>query len=240
MKIGVGVTTRNRHDIFSVSMDYHHQCQSSDMRYVVVDDASDLRVCVRPGIEVVRHTERKGIAKAKNACLRALRACDYVFLFDDDTFPTHPDWAMRYIHAHEMTGVHHFLHLQPIGKVQKRTSYVMNGVTIDQYTDCGGVMLFLTQKVLERVGGYNEAYDTYGFEHGGYTNRIHRAELTCNLAPYLALPAAPIWAMDWNGVPRGTDIVWRSSVVDDDIPALIAKNMPLYYQECAGPVYHAL
>jgi hypothetical protein len=237
MKIGVGITTRNRHDILAVSMDYHARCASKAMKYVIVDDASDTPVIARPHIEVIRNETRLGIAKSKNKCLAALKDCDYIFLFDDDAFPTFHEWAQRYIDAHIKTGIHHFLHLKEVGLVKKRGVYEINDFLVDQYTNCGGVMLFLTQKVLKTVGGYNAEHGIYGFEHAGYTHRIHRAELTRSLPPYLAIPESFIWAMDWDGVPSGSRLTFRSSVTREEADESANANRVIYLKECEGRTY---
>jgi len=55
--------------------------------------------------------ERKGIAYGKNDCLKALKDCQYLFLFDDDCFPVREGWIEFFIKAHKESGQHHFLYL---------------------------------------------------------------------------------------------------------------------------------
>lgn len=237
MKIGVGVTTRNRPDVFSFAMDRHHACASKSMQYVVVDDASRDSVSVRPHVQLIRNEERLGIAKSKNKCIAALKDCDYIFLFDDDAYPDAHDWYERYIETHLATGIHHLMHLKETGSVVKIADYTINDVTVYQYSACGGVMLFLTKEVLKKVGGYNSAYEFYGYEHAGYTHRIHRAELTAGLTPYLGIPNSPIYSFDWDGIPYGPNVVWRSSVTAEEAVELSTRNAKIFQQECSGVIY---
>ena len=51
--------------------------------------------------------DRQGVARRKNECLRALKDCDYVFLFDDDCFPIKDGWVNFFIQS----GDAHLLYL---------------------------------------------------------------------------------------------------------------------------------
>ena len=76
-------------------------------------------LCVGMKIKFIHDV--KGVAAAKNECLRELKDCDYVFLFDDDCFPIKEGWAQMFIDAHNVTGCHHFsylhdyLHIRNVG-----------------------------------------------------------------------------------------------------------------------------
>src|ERR1044071_5616458 len=103
MKIGIGVTTYNRpsHIALWKEQVYKHAPECDYQIYI----ASDSFV-------------REGIAFRKNECLKALRNCDYIFLFDDDCFPIKNSWTNYYIDAHKISGQHHFLYLQETGTIR--------------------------------------------------------------------------------------------------------------------------
>jgi glycosyltransferase involved in cell wall biosynthesis len=236
VKIGIGVTTRNRHGVFCHSMLRHDACKPPGARYAVVDDGSDLPVQALDSWQLIRHPAQQGIAAAKNSCLRALRDCDYIFLFDDDAYPAGPEWWKPYINAHQQAGINHLIYLEPIGRVQKVSDIETSGIVLERYSNCGGVLMFITQEVIKKVGGYDPRYGIYGYEHAGYTHRIHRAGLQKDIPPYLSVKA-PIYAMDWRGKPQGATFAFSSSVKDEDIDELIAANKKIYEREEQANVY---
>lgn len=165
MRIGIGCTTYKRPEHLKL---WHTQIIKHTPIFddlFIADDSID----------------RKGIAYRKNECLRALRDCDYIFLFDDDTLPIKDGWAEFFINAHKASGQHHFMYLKEsptLRRINRETMVVDGKATdIDTYNNCAGCMMFLTKEVIERVGGFGK-YLNYGFEHAGYSDRIHKAGLT--------------------------------------------------------------
>ena len=94
-KIGIGITTHNRYDIFKKSYDEINRFLPSGAVLVVVDDASDTPVKEA----TFRFNENVGIAKAKNKCFELLydSGCEHFFLFDDDCYPLVEDWYKPYM-----------------------------------------------------------------------------------------------------------------------------------------------
>lgn len=129
-------------------------------------------LCVGMKIKFVHDV--KGVASAKNECLRELKDCDYVFLFDDDCFPIKEGWAQMFIDAHNATGCHHFSYLHDYLHIRK-VNQLDNGVSY--YNNSAGCMMFLTKDVIERVGAFNEAFGLYGYEHVEYSVRCKLAGL---------------------------------------------------------------
>ena len=172
MKIGIGVTTYNRPkqlELWKKQMD--RKCMinipygPNDIYIHIADDSTD----------------RKGIAHRKNECLKALKNCDYIFLFDDDCFPIKEGWAEFIIEASKVSGQQHMMYLKEtptIKAIGKLRDTVNEKDIIVEYNNCAGCMMFLTKEVIEKVGAYNPAYGFYGYEHAGYSNRIHAAGLT--------------------------------------------------------------
>src|SRR6187402_2101376 len=98
MRIGIGVTCHNRHEVARNTLSHICRLMPPDAKIVVVDDASTKEP---PFIPDYRFTTNVGIARAKNKCLELLDGCDHIFLFDDDTFPIADDWWEPYIESPE-------------------------------------------------------------------------------------------------------------------------------------------
>ena len=116
----------------------------------------------------------RGIAYAKNQCLKEAKDSEYVFLFDDDVFTLQKGWEDYFIELSKSTGEQHFLYMRD----NILTPKIGEKDELDFYASCNGCFIFLTKKVLEAVGGFNPQYRRYGFEHASYSTRIHKAGLT--------------------------------------------------------------
>ncbi len=109
-------------------------------------------------------TEGKGVAYSKNQCLRALKDCDKIFLFDDDCFPIKDGWD-------EIFQGNHQTYLNNWGRI-KQIKQIDHKV---YYNNCAGVLMYMSKQAVETVGAFNENFCKYGFEHADYSNRIHLA-----------------------------------------------------------------
>jgi hypothetical protein len=107
--------------------------------------------------------ERKGVAYSKNKCLEALSDCDYVFLFDDDCRPKKEGWVDFFVNS----GEGHLLFMN-----DKLHRFYLSKGNVRYYRDCGGVFMFMTKEAINRVGKFDEGFDTWGFEHAEYSFRI--------------------------------------------------------------------
>lgn len=125
------------------------------------------------------------IAKAKNECLYALKDCDHIFLFDDDTFVIKDNWIENFINS----GEEHLLYLterhNPFDESFDRTT--------KSYRDCGGCFMYIRKSVFDRVGYFNSEYKQYGFEHAGWSKRTgHHYKSLNNTKDY-------IYSLDYQG-----------------------------------------
>jgi GT2 family glycosyltransferase len=190
--ISIGISTRNRPELLEIALKHFHRYMpfNYSVRMMVYDDFSDNEYFDRyfelaykyPYISFYFSTPRVGIAKAKNECIRSLRRCsNYIFLFDDDVFPVKYGWADLYIDTAEKNGIHHMMHLEQRGILQKIGE--KNG--IEEYNNCAGCMLFITKEVVDKVGGFNKNFGIYGYEHVLYTDRIHRSGLNNGFGKYI-------------------------------------------------------
>ena len=159
--IGIGITTLNRPDHLGYCLKMHEDFSGYDLMHVSKGEG--------------------GISQKKNESLKILQDCDYVFLFDDDCFPIREGWEQFFIGHSLRSGQQHFMYMNGVGvkKVEDGIGY---------YDHCQGVMLFMTKKCIESVGGFSPNFKKYGFEHANYSDRIHAAGLTPVSYTHLTLP----------------------------------------------------
>lgn len=247
MKIGIGVTTRNRAAVLENCLDHiraykPYSDKDNECRIVIVDDGSSPScepLVKRYGFDYIYHPERKGIAAAKNACLKHLEDCDYIFLFDDDCWPTKDGWYAIYIGASATSGIQHFNFLSHRHHGLAREKKVDNLYTGQTYHIqtmgiLGGPLLFLTKEVINKVGAFNPNYKVYGWEHVGYTVRIHRAGLTKGYGMFLHVREAEeyIYSSDYMGRPGH-----ESSIAGEHRQGFVNENLPAYEQDQTGDIY---
>jgi len=179
--IGIGVTTHNRKQVTETVAKIKQFTPHA--KVVVVDDASD-----NVPKSTFRFNNNVGIAKAKNKCLELLQDCEYIFLFDDDTYPIKLGWERHYIEAYKNTSNAHlcftFDHLNGGAK----NGNVKEGIIdrLSYYNNPCGCMMFITKEILKYVGGFSSQYQRYGYEHLGWSWRIHNAGFT--VKPFIDIP----------------------------------------------------
>ena len=168
-KIGIGVTSYNRPECLKECL--QHICDYSDVGaldgmskkdywFGRTSDGKDITIYAATDTD----EDRRGVAFRKNECLRALKDCDYVFLFDDDCFPIKDGWVDYFI-TH--SGGAHLLYLN------EQHNLTMRLGNCEIYSDCGGVFMFMTKEHIENVGAFNEKFKLWGFEHAEYSMRIN-------------------------------------------------------------------
>ncbi len=161
----------------------------------------------------------RGVAYSKNENLKALKDCDYIFLFDDDCYPINDEWVNFFTSSNE----YHTLFLN-----DSHGLIYWKGSTA-YYRDCGGVFMMLTKEVVAKVGAFGD-YGHYGFEHAGYSQRIYKAGFT--KAPYQMLRSTDKYlkALDYCG-----QIL--SSVSDEVKQKEIDKNRIKFVEEVNSKNY---
>lgn len=173
--IGIAISTHNRHETFKKTYDSVQQYLPPNAKCVVVDDASNIPVQEAD----YRFESNVGIAKTKNKCLELLQDCEHIFLFDDDTYPIHPDWYKPYIESQHP-------HLCYCFKSPDASITPTDREDIIVYSKGKGCMIYLTQQVLQTVGGFDTTFGQYGFEHLQYSRRVYNANLIPH--PYIDIP----------------------------------------------------
>lgn len=165
--IGIGITTYLRDEILN-------ECITNIQKYTLCD--YDLYIAKDS------YEDRKGVAYRKNECLWNLQKHKHIFLFDDDCYPQKDGWHEYVIQMAEKTKNNHFCYNKE-QFVPLKQSMIINGEIIDCYDASGGVFMYYSNEVIQKVGAFYTEYDLYGYEHIGHSIRIHRAQLTCDFFP---------------------------------------------------------
>ncbi len=171
-KIGIGITTHNRHDTFSTTLKNIKKYLPTGAELVIVDDASKKPV---KGA-TFRFDKNVGIAMAKNKCFELLEHCDHIFMFDDDCYPRVKDWYVPYIESGEPHLMYIFRDIKGIKLNDTDVLYVDSNIT--GYSHPRGCMLYYRNICLKVAGGMDISYCRWGFEHGDLSNRIYNLGLT--------------------------------------------------------------
>lgn|SRR5210317_112665 len=173
-KIGVGVITCDRVDMFDVCFDSIKEDWYDEL--VVIDDGKRNHPTVNRG-SCIKTNGGEGVGKAKNKALQHLldKDCDYIVLVEDDMKFTDNLFA-AYVDAYKKTGIHHFMFAYhgpankagiSYGKPVPRLVFdygPFDEVRIALNQHCVGAVTFYTRESLEQVGLYDENY-TNAFEH---------------------------------------------------------------------------
>lgn len=178
-RIGIGIITYNRPKYFK-------KCLKSVLKHlafvdqiVVYNDGSDVAYDYDwvPLRVVIKHVPvNKGVAVAKNWCLRDLMKhdCDYLFIIEDDMEILDRKAIVWYLAAHRMTGVDHmmFAHHGPANE-QPDSLLAISG-PIEVYKSCIGSYCFYTRDILEKVGLMDENFIN-AWEHVEHSWRINKS-----------------------------------------------------------------
>lgn len=207
MKIGIGITTTTGRNETASHAIAQIRKYSLTCKIVVVKDVY-------------------GIAKAKNQCLSQLDGCDHIFLFDDDTFPILTGWYEPYIES----GINHlsftFDKLHHGGTNGNRLLLKSeNGLNV--YQNPCGCMLYINRKCLDVVGGFDERFLGWGYEHVNYSQRIHNAGLT----PYLFMDVSNSLEL-FHSMDYHCEI--KSSVEHIQRAGFIQHNRAIYLSEAGS------
>ncbi|MES2287589.1 MAG: hypothetical protein V4547_17980 [Bacteroidota bacterium] len=204
MKIGIGVTTYQR-----------EECLQNFLKALKQ---------FPPKSEYIFHVAKDipNIAKAKNECLNALKECDYIFLFDDDTFPKQAEWDVPFIESGQAYSLY----------MNESYGVVQEMYDLTRYHDCSGCFMFLTKEIFEKVGYFNSAYGRYGYEHLGYFQRIKK--LTSDWG-FICLNATKnfIHSFDLDGT-RGFNTYHAPTIDFEERILLSDMNYPIYEKEVGG------
>ena len=178
-KIGIAVSTRNRHVPLATTLIEHQKYLPDNAYFIVVDDGSTLPVECPEWVTVVRHPTSLGIVEAKNTSLHTLieAGCEQLFLWDDDAYPLAKGWELPYIASPEPHLSYQFLDVSTPNK-NRDIAIVYKDSKHVAYTGQRGVMLYYHKSVIEKVGGFDRIYQRGMYEHVDLAMRINNAGLT--------------------------------------------------------------
>lgn len=142
---------------------------------------------------------KKGVAYSKNKCLQAINDSDIMILIDDDVLIQSPEAIDFIAQGHELSRQHHFLFMDKKHHEYVRTWQPTHDISIDLFNKCSGVFMSITKEAFNTVGYFDSRYYKYGYEHAGYTRRIHLSRL--NAHPFMMLTGMDryIKALDFEG-----------------------------------------
>lgn len=150
-RVGVGVITAGKRKI----QEYHIQSDRHEVDFHIQLDE-----------------KLEGPAKMRNKCLAKFAYYDFIFLFDDDTYPIRSGWIDYTIDHHLKSSCHWFGIPDPF-----RDEVVRVEGEVVYWNNLIGAFSFYSKTLLETIGGYNTAYNRYAYEDAGYQWRVHRSGL---------------------------------------------------------------
>lgn len=228
LSIGIGITTRNRHKLVASTYAKIKEL-TPNATIVIVDDASDTPVDI--DATVYRFDENVGIAKAKNKCLELLADCEHIFLFDDDAYPLVDGWYLPYIDSPE----HHLMYIFKDLATNKK----LNDITVvyeDEqhigYSGARGVMLYIDRYALNIVGGMDEEFGRWGWEHPAWSRRVYNNGL-CS-SPFTDVKGSEqlIYSLDEHEqVDRTVNSYDRAKIAQHNVELYKAKYYDSHYIE---------
>lgn len=224
-KIGIGISTRNRSEVFKKSYAEWLKFLPKDAKLVVVDDASDI-----PVEGAIRNENKKGIATVKNQLLEALDDCDHLFICDDDIYPLKDKWWEPYIQSEEPHLMYMFTQFAvPTSRPLKDCKEIYRGEIV-AYTHPRGCLLYIDRKVLDVVGGFDTSFGGSMYEHSDWSNRIYAAGLTT--FRYMDVPGSEDL---FHSMDEYAEV--KSSIPFEERRENIIRNKPIYSSQTDVPKY---
>ena len=214
--IGIAITTLNRRRMLKRTLRKMARYTPAGVPIVVVDDGSERAY---PQADHY-NTLPKGVANAKNHCLRLLMAnpdVKHLFLFDDDCYPTRHGWWKPYVDSAESHLAYLHSNLDPAGHAVVYDDGEI--IATERGTAC---MLYFTRDAIEEVGGFRPVYGRWSYEHDDLTYRLMNVGLT--RFPYQGLKHNQgIWNLDEH-------VHGRSSISSAERNPLREANRRLFEQ----------
>lgn len=167
-RVGLGVITYNRPDIFDTTMRAILDVLDGEFQSLVVfNDASDERYrsdyrriyrdVTGAGGQVITGKVNGGVAHAKNLALKALfdDGCTELFLAEDDIIPQNSRAIRAYLEAHDETGIG-LMNFAHHGDANKEPRVVDPPLAF--WPNCVGGWTFYTRECLDTVGALDERF----------------------------------------------------------------------------------
>ena len=180
-KIGIGVITCNRPDLFKICI---NNIPDVD-QVIVINDGEEYSDNLYPSkvSEVRNHNKNIGVGRSKNEALQFLlnNGCNHIFLSEDDVAIKNSNIIEKYIRASEITGLKHF-NFAFHGPGNKDEQSLPNPLTLVRYGELevglfeyiGGAFSYFHSEVLHKVGLMDERFKN-SYEHVDHTYQICKA-----------------------------------------------------------------
>lgn len=217
--VGIGITTRNRKEVFEKTLEEIRKHTPHSFKIVVVDDSSDKPI---EGSSY-RFEKQAGIARAKNKCIELLEGIEHVFLFDDDIYPIKDEWWKPYVASSEPHLMYQFDHWGNGASIDD-VIRVYEDSSIVAYSGARGCMLYVHRSVIDRVGGMDSIFGVWGWEHVEYSRRIHHAGLTSHAFADIQGSSELFYSMDEHQVVK-------RSVTDAERKRISERNSEIYLEK---------
>jgi len=206
-KIGVGIVTYNRPEYLKVLLNsFPQECGIDEL--IIVNDGKPLSKDLPytgkdydfSHVAWIQNEKNLGVGKSKNKALKYLyeKACDYIFLIEDDMLILDSTIFQQYVKASKISGIQHFNYGpgSPFNRKQTIRDFDLHNrhlldeetepnprVIIDYkdskialYRHVTGTCSFYTRKAIDTVGYIDENYKN-AWEHVDHTYSIIKANL---------------------------------------------------------------
>ncbi len=180
-KIGVGIITYNREDLF-------YECLKSLAfadEIVVVNDGKEFKNTKNLSNinHIIQHDKNYGVAKSKNDALKYLlkQGCENIFLCEDDVKIINENVFEEYIKASETSGIQHLNYAYHGPTNKNNISHYQEikyekGVGLSFHRYPIGAFTFYTRTAIEKVGLLDERFHNF-HDHVDHTARFIKAKL---------------------------------------------------------------
>lgn len=223
MKIGIGVCSYKRPDLATkVCQDILKTIDTNKHEIQTVcsldDDDTTGYEWVAENFGLI-YAPNGGIPVNKNRLLHYLQDNDVVFIAEDDICFKKPGWTDVYLQAIQESGYQHFNYI--VSDYRQVIKKALKYKTIHLGL-CGGyvngVLMVMTKKCIEHVGGLDERYKMYGYEHADYARRVQKLGMYPREHVHV-MEATPY--IEWTHTP--------SVINEADKGKYVAQNARIYH-----------
>lgn len=179
--IGLGITTYNRPDYLAKSLEAVLKHLTGVVDHIVIyNDASTVPYTYNDPqnrVHVIEGKQNRGVAHAKNQCLKYLmdKGCHYLFLAEDDIVVQNRGAITQYIALSRHLGTHHLMFAHH-GPGNEKGSFASKDGVYEVFENCVGAWTYYSRAAIEKVGYMDENF-TNAWEHMEHTSRICNANM---------------------------------------------------------------
>ena len=169
--------------------------------------------------------EKLGPGHARNQVLSHFDGYDHVFIFDDDCYPLRKGWEKYFLEQAQAHNIHYMALVEPY-----QGEYVASYMEMQWWRSALGCFIYQDKLAMETIGGYNTAYNRYGFEDAARSRRAINAGLTGH---------ETAWAFPLRGLMyiHSEDVYGENPIPNisfEDKMMYIGLNQKVYQEEVSG------